>query len=208
MKNQKLNLKLIVVFLIFSGCHQTKLVELKDDTGNIIEKYRITKDSVKIGDYYSYFPGGTVREKAYYENGQLNGERVLYFPSGDIEIQESYNMDIMNGAYKVFYENGNLLQELVYNEGKIQGMLKGYYENGGIKEEVTIVDNEENGPFTEYYENGKIHWEGSYLNGDNEFGLLKEYNIDGVLIKKMNCDSLAICRTIWTLEKGDHVPEN
>ena len=29
------------------------------------------------------------------------------------------------------------------------------------------------------------------------------YSDDGNLVKKMQCDSNAICQTIWTKEKGD-----
>ena len=64
-------------------------------------------------------------------------------------------------------------------------------------EEVLFKDNEENGPFVEYYDNGEIEWKGSYLNGDNEFGILEQYDRTGVLIKKMECDSLGACITVW-----------
>ena len=70
-----------------------------------------------------------------------------------------------------------------------------------------MKDNNENGPFKEYYPNGNIHWEGNYLNGDNEFGILNEYNEQGELIKKMDCDSMAVCKTIWTKENGDIINE-
>ncbi|MBK7701221.1 MAG: hypothetical protein IPJ39_22090 [Saprospiraceae bacterium] len=62
-----------------------------------------------------------------------------------------------------------------------------------------MSDNNENGPFTEYYENGQIHWKGTYLNGGNEFGLLEEAGFLGTMIKRMKCDSMAVCRTFWRL---------
>lgn len=71
-----------------------------------------------------------------------------------------------------------------------------------------MVNNEENGPFTEYHENGQKAWEGTFLNGDNEYGLLQQYDEAGTLIKKMNCDSLGVCTTIWTLKDGDITPSN
>ena len=73
---------------------------------------------------------------------------------------------------------------------------------------MTFLDNLENGPFVEYYENGNVQWSGTFLNGDNEVGELLHYSEDGVLIKKMWCDSAAICQTIWTREKGDIVPKD
>lgn len=63
-------------------------------------------------------------------------------------------------------------------------------------EEVMFADNEENGPFTEYHKNGSLKAEGNYLNGDNEHGLLKLYNEEGELVRKMQCDS-GICQTTW-----------
>ena len=114
-----------------------------------------------------------------------------------------YDHDMIVGPYKTYFEDGTLSQEATYVNGMMQGDLKTYYKSGKIKEVVTMRDNEENGPFQEYYESGKIKWEGQFLNGDNEFGLLKNYNETGELVKKMMCDSLAVCTTIWTLEKGD-----
>ena len=59
-----------------------------------------------------------------------------------------------------------------------------------------FVNNDENGPFREYYKNGNIKAEGTYINGPNEQGELKEYNEDGELIKIMSCTN-GICNTIW-----------
>ena len=109
----------------------------------------------------------------------------------------------MNGPYIEFYPNGDTLLKTQYSNGVLSGIFTKYYASGQIEETVTFANNDENGPFYEYYENGILHWEGSYLNGDNEFGLLTEYNTEGVILKKMMCDSLAMCRSIWTLEKGD-----
>ena len=60
-----------------------------------------------------------------------------------------------------------------------------------------MSNNEENGPFSEYFENGQIQWKGTYRNGDNEYGILYEYDSLGTPIKIMKCDTQAICRTIW-----------
>jgi antitoxin component YwqK of YwqJK toxin-antitoxin module len=73
-------------------------------------------------------------------------------------------------------------------------------------EEVTFINNMENGPFKEYYKNGQIKWEGNYKDGDNEYGLIQEFNEQGQLIKKMNCGRYKgeyICQTIWTMDEGD-----
>jgi antitoxin component YwqK of YwqJK toxin-antitoxin module len=133
----------------------------------------------------------------------LEGTRILYYENGKKEIEENYINGVMEGEYKSYYLNGEENVVAQFKNGVMTGMVKRYFESGTLMEEVTFEENEENGPFKEYYENGQIQWEGNYLNGDNEFGLLTHYNESGVIIKKMQCDSNAICQTIWTPEKGD-----
>ena len=48
----------------------------------------------------------------------------------------------------------------------------------------------------EYFRNGNLKAEGSYLDGDNEHGLLKLYDETGRLIRKMECEQ-GVCRTFW-----------
>ena len=202
-----IRLTLALAILSMMACHKSNIVIKKDEKGNITEQYSITEDSLKHGEFLSYIDGVLV-EKANYDKGQLHGVRRLYHPNGEIEIEENYDKDQITGSYKLFFEDGTLAQETQYTDGALQGVIKSYYPEGALKEIVTMVDNEENGPFKEYYKNGSLEWEGQYLNGENEFGLLKHYNDKGVLIKKMMCDSQAICSTIWTLEGGDVKPKN
>jgi len=197
---------LLLAILACSACHNSNLVTIKDDAGKVAEKYAINEENLKHGPYESYI-NGTLIEKANYKNGKLQGARVLYHTNGAVEIEENYENDMIVGPYKTYFHTGVLAQEATYVGGMMQGIIKSYYEGGSIKEEVTMKDNEENGPFKEYHENGKLSWEGQYLNGDNEFGLLKNYDESGALIKKMMCDSLGICSTIWTLEKGEINPK-
>lgn len=197
--------KVLIFSLVILGlfaCKESNFITNKDEKGRITEKYAVNKDNQKHGAYSSYINGALV-SKATYKNDKLHGLRTIYHPNGEIEIEENYENDVLVGAYKSYHNNGQLAQEANYVQGVLQGLLKTYYKDGKIKEEVTMVDNDENGPFKEYHPNGKIMWEGQFLNGDNEFGLLKNYNEAGELIKKMMCDSLGVCATIWTIEEGD-----
>lgn len=175
---------------------------VKDEMGNVIERYEVNEAQEKHGSYESFIDGVLV-ERATYKDGKLNGKRNMFHKNGQVEIDENYINDQLTGTYTTYYEDGTVSQEANYINGKMEGMIKSYYKSGQLREEVLMVDNNENGPFKEYHENGKLKWEGAFLNGDNEFGLLKEYNESGELIKKMMCDSMARCTTIWTMEKGD-----
>jgi len=196
-----------LTILSLLSCGRNNQVSVLDDNGKLSAKYSINEDSVKHGAYEAYLDG-VLYEKANYKSGKLNGERQLFYPSGKVEISETYSDNVITGVYKSFFESGQLAQEAHYINGSMEGILKTYYKDGTLKDMVSMKNNEENGPFKEYYKSGKLKWEGNFLNGDNEFGLIKNYNEEGVLVKKMTCDSLAVCTTIWTLEKGDITPKN
>lgn len=194
---------LLVLFII--SCTST-LSSKKEyhENGSLYKSYYVDNDSLIQGVFQVYFEDGkTVFEKANYIDGRLEGLRTLYYNSGKPEIIEQYETDILSDTLKVFYPSGKLKKLEYYEHGVLTGMLTSFFEAGGIKEKVTYSENIENGPFTEYYENGHLKWEGNFLNGDNEIGELIQYNSNGVMVKKMMCDSLSVCRTFWTLDDGE-----
>lgn len=185
------------VGIVFMACTHKK-VETRYPDGTIMETYEVNKEGQKDGKYIAYFENGTVRETAQYTKGVLTGPRTIFHPTGKPETEELRNQEgALDGAFRVYYPQGGVMLEKTYTNDKITGILKAYYPSGKIKEEVSMVENEENGPFTEYYMNGAIHWKGTYRNGDNEYGLLHEYDSLGGTIKVMKCDTIGICRTIW-----------
>jgi len=169
----------------------------------LIESFEINQDSTRHGTTRKYYSTGELFELSYYVNGILEGVRTLYYRNGVPEIKEKYCAGQICDTLFTFYANGVKRFEGVYSGGEMNGITKGYYESGELKEEVTFKGNQEEGHFVEYYNNGKKKWEGFYLNGANEFGELVQYDSTGIMIKKMMCDSIAICQTIWTPELGD-----
>jgi len=187
---------------IFACTSKTKMVEVKDDAGNIIEKYmtHIEKE-VKEGKSEVFSSTGQLLETAFYKNGQLHGQRELFHENGATQAIEQYENGQFTAIYKAFYDNEQLELEGKYVSGKMDGEWKRYYDSGELMEIVTFVENEENGPFLEYYRNGNKKATGTYLAGDNEHGELELFDEQGELIKKMNCNK-GICRTSWTKEAG------
>lgn len=194
-----------VIFLAIAfsfGCHKSKETTYYQN-GALHEEYSINKDGIKHGKYHILSEDGKTMEEGEYHEGHYKGTRTL-FTDGVKEIEEFYDDNgNLNAPSFIYYPDGKIKIEKPYVNNKINGILKGYYPSGALKEEVTFSDNEENGPFTEYHPNGTVHWKGQYLNGDNEFGLLERFDTTGTLIKKMMCDSMAICRTFW---KSDNYP--
>jgi len=170
------------------------------DQGKLYERYTVNQDSVKHGSYSRFYKSGKISEKANYDNGLLDGKRILFFDNGEQEIVEIYKQDSLHGEYKSFYPTGQVEFVCTYEDNKIQGKSKKYYESGKLLEEVIFENNEENGPFKEYHSNGKLAWEGNYINGENEIGVILQYDELGGLLKKMQCDTFmgfSKCNTIW-----------
>lgn len=193
----------IVILMIMSSCGD-KIIRSHYETGEKQEEYQYTGDSLKHGFYKRYSKGGVLLEEANYIEGKLSGERLLYNAKGEKEIVEFYENDILNGPFKEYHPNGKIKFLGTYTNNVLSGKVNVFYPSGKIKEEVHFEDNVEEGPFKEFFENGEMKWEGTYKNGDNEFGLLKEYNEKGELIRKMMCDERAICTTTWTID-GSHL---
>ena len=192
---------LVVVFL---GSCGDKVIVSHFESGEKQEEYQYKGDSLKHGFYKRYSQGGILLEEATYVEGKLDGERIIYNEKGEKEISEIYINDVLNGPFKEFYPNGKMRMLGTYTDNVLSGTVTVFYPSGKIKEEVLFAENTENGPFKEFHENGNLKWEGTYRNGDNEFGLLKEYNETGELIRKMMCDEKAICTTTWTID-GSHL---
>ena len=192
---------IIGISLIFASCGEKyQLVEERNVSGYYLKSYYLDEDSLRQGKYTSYYDKDQIFEQSNYRNDLLDGKRFIYFENGQIEIEENYIGGILHDSFFVYHSNGNLELKGHYVNGSLEGQVMKYYSSGFIEEEVTYENNTENGPFTEYYENGMKKWEGTYLNGDNEFGELLKYSEEGILVRKLMCDSLAVCRTTWTQE--------
>ena len=181
-------------------------VEQEDQFGNIIKYTKNPKTNAVQGTWVRMSPDKVKLEEAEYNGGTLNGKRTLYFENGKPEVVETYANGTFEGPFQLFYESGQLKQEGTYKNGETIGEWKGYYENGQLKEIVTFAGNLENGPFTEYHENGKLKTEGNYVDGDNEDGVLKEYDDTGTLVTKKEC-KMGVCQTIWTKDMDENNDE-
>jgi antitoxin component YwqK of YwqJK toxin-antitoxin module len=190
--------------LLLASCTETHdLVEVKDEEGNLLERFQVLKETyVKDGTYEAFYPSGAVLEEATYQNDTLQGTRTLYYENGQAQVVEEYDKGLFVGTFTAYHENGEVELRGSYEDNAMEGEWQAFYDNGQLKEVVQFTNNQENGPFIEYYANGNLKTEGNYLNGDTEDGLLKEYNEEGVLIRKALCEN-GICRTTWTLESGD-----
>ena len=113
--------------------HVKKLIEIlhknKDSNGYsrwLFEKFILT------GICYNYYSGGNIFYKSYYENGKLNGERIVYYDNGKIALQENYKNSKLHGEYINYYENGKIAYKANFKDGLKQGERIRHYKNGKL----------------------------------------------------------------------------
>lgn len=196
----KLHILLASCLLILSACQdQLEPVENTNEEQEFTESYQVVKGSnTKQGPYVKKTLDGKLLEESNYQQGLLEGQQKLYDKDVLYSIS-NYVEGKLEGLYQTFYKEGQINVEGEYVQDVMSGKWKRYYPSGDLMEVVHFENNEENGPFVEFYPNGNIKAEGSYLNGDNEHGELFLYDINGILIKKMNCVE-GRCSTTWVKE--------
>ncbi len=144
---------------------------------------------LEIYDPYKGF--GFVLERAYYVNGQLDGEYVKYESVGKLEKKCGYKMGKLHGIYEEYALDGKLLKKCGYLDGKLHGDY--YDEEYDYKERPVIYRIQEchyhcgklEGMYTIYNklsDNTQILHHESFYIGGKLHGVIKEYNrVDGSL---------------------------
>lgn len=208
-KTQRPLTLLILIVGILMSCESThEEIITKDDKDKVISSYTVRKeDNVKDGKYQLFLEGELI-EKGMFSAGKQDGVRILFFANEKVQVEETYDKGRLVSK-NTFYKNGNPESEGQYDiEGAMSGEWKYYYsKNGKLKESVHFEGNVESGPFKEFYENGNIKAEGAYVPMDfgletqgMETGELKEYNENGELVTKKNCEN-GKCETVWEADK-------
>ena len=198
-----------ILTIVFSSC-EDKTIVTYHETGEKYEEFKYIADSLKHGRYRKYSPEGILLETSNYVNGKLEGERIIYnYQNGVKEVSEIYKNDLLEGRHLVFHANGEVQSMGVYKNNVLSGTVKFFDTSGVLKNEFQFVNNFEVIPFQEFHENGNLKWEGTkrydhWMGINKDYGELKEYNEEGILIRKIMCDEKEICTTTWSVD-GSHV---
>ena len=146
-------ISLIILFPLFSCDNQkteTKntnessevenLEEIKDGVYTKWQKGKkqiqgkIDGDSLKNGEWFSYFKDGTKNSMTTYKSGIKNGKSWVNHPNGKRYYQGSYMNDKKSGLWKFNYSNGKRHSEGNYINNKRSGAWKFYSKKGELEE--------------------------------------------------------------------------
>lgn len=186
----------ISILFIFSAC-RLELVKMRAPDGRLEGKYKqFRKTELRHGYYRLYHENGKLALEMFYKNGKLEGVAKTWYPNGQLESIATAVNDVYEGPFKYWYITDTLKQVGNYINNNIEGNLYTYYANGVLKEIVFFSRSLENGPYKLYYQNGVLKEEGYFVDGANLDGLILQYDAEGSLRYKLNCQK-AVCDTIW-----------
>ena len=106
------------------------------------EKLMMTENyenGVLQGEKVIYFENGTPTESSFYQNGELHGEQKIFSEKGVLLKLFTYRNGELHGPSRVYNGKGELLIEGEYRNDKHFGIWK-YYENGNLKEKKNFSE--------------------------------------------------------------------
>jgi len=86
------------------------------------------------GEKLVYFPDGTLTEKTIYDKGKREGKSFVYSEEGVVIKAFTYENDELHGRVAYFTSKGVLMIEGDYKRDRKDGLWK-YYEGGKLKEQ-------------------------------------------------------------------------
>jgi len=96
---------------LISGCesNHSKVINEYYESGKLKEQYAVISDTLKNGEYRSFFENGNVRYQANYTLGKQNGLVRLWYEQGNLSDSFYVKDDRMDGSFVAYYETGELL---------------------------------------------------------------------------------------------------
>jgi antitoxin component YwqK of YwqJK toxin-antitoxin module len=83
---------------------------------------------------------GSVKEKSWFVNDELQGERIV-FNRTRVKEESFYVDNVLHGKRSLYYDNGKIQEEGNFVNGKRDGIVRWYNQD----EEVTIQTEYKNG---------------------------------------------------------------
>ena len=131
-------------------------------------------ESVKHGEYQTFFNNGDVTSEGNYDRGKKTGMWIDYNTNGSLNKETFYKNDKIHGIKNTYTYAGKLeLESQYYEEIEIEGkkltnVYHGakiiYGDNGMVKSKSFYNYGKKEGNWQTYYNNGKLSEDASYKN--------------------------------------------
>ncbi|MGB1242584.1 MAG: toxin-antitoxin system YwqK family antitoxin [Chitinophagales bacterium] len=111
---------------------------------HLMEGVTAYRKGIKHGAYLKMDNRGSLTEKGYYVNGNLDG-RVIVFERGRIKEETDYKAGQIDGERKRYYSNLKLQEAGTFKNGKRDGYARWYDEEGNVTIEYQYKNGEKVG---------------------------------------------------------------
>jgi antitoxin component YwqK of YwqJK toxin-antitoxin module len=151
---------------------------------NIVVSKILYVNDIRQGKGLFYYNDGTLKEEAYYEDGQREGLALEYNKEGRVITEKIYKQGALLEINRVNRYNKN---------GKKDGIWRTYHDNGLVKKEIPYKNGLRDGFVREYEKDGKLESSIRYNEGNIDIhvedeqveSILREiYSKDSVLLSK------------------------
>jgi len=122
-----------------SGRKQGPMVEYHPRKG-LVKSITYYTNGKKNGPYIEVSESGSVQEKSWYVNDELQGERIK-FNRTRVKEESFYVDNTLHGKRSLYYDNGKIQEEGNFVNGKRDGIVRWYNQ----EEQITIQTEYDNG---------------------------------------------------------------
>ena len=137
-------------------------------TGLLLSKIEYRNDSFSgLAEIFYDAPfAGILQSKAYYKNGQNDGEFFNYFPNGQLEESGEIRDGHHVGSTKKYFETGMLQSVTPYLNGQLHGNMDEFYESGQLKRRYPAYDGKPHGIEKYFNEKGQLTSQSGHIHGE------------------------------------------
>lgn len=117
--------------------------------------------------YYETPHQESLRARAWYKDGQIEGEYSNFYSNGQMEESGEVRAGRYVGVKRCFHENGNLRSMHRYVDGVLHGDFEEYDENGTLRRKVAMKNGNQHGLEFTYNASGQVQGMSCYIDGQS-----------------------------------------
>jgi antitoxin component YwqK of YwqJK toxin-antitoxin module len=102
------------------------------------------------------YPDGTLRSRARFEAGLMEGLCEGWHTNGTLQVTETFQAGVSDGIRTKWYPSGAKQSESTIVKGRMEGVFRGWHENGQLAEEIAMKDNQPTGEARAWYPSGYL----------------------------------------------------
>ena len=178
----------------YTGDQLKEEIELYNDYGQLIKKYKCNEKGQEEGISTFYYPTGKIKKTITYVEGEAHGENKEYYPGGNLKIWCYFKNGESDGLQLYYHINDTIESEGYMQNGKKVGSWYWYNLDGSLSHQ-------------EEYQNGTIVYAADYF----PTGSLKEeyfFDLGGVMTKHIMYNHLGEVLHTNLFQNGEGTMKN